>query len=109
MNLNGSVFWCFSISLRYTSRLAFATEALLPNQARVVARNQAGFSGRGDRFGRGFMLTRLMNSLLFGVNAIDPATFGAVPILLLAMALAACYLPACRATKVHPMVALRCE
>jgi ABC-type antimicrobial peptide transport system permease subunit len=66
-------------------------------------------AGAGIGIGLALGLTRLMQSLLYSVTARDPATFVAVPVLLVAVALAACYLPARRALKVDPVTALRAE
>jgi putative ABC transport system permease protein len=57
--------------------------------------------------GGAFLLTRLMTKLLFGVTPTDPSTFVVVALILLAVAFLACYLPARRASRVDPLVALR--
>jgi putative ABC transport system permease protein len=59
--------------------------------------------------GGAFALTRVMSTLLFGITAKDPVTFGVVAMLLIAVAFLACFVPARRATKVDPLVALHYE
>jgi putative ABC transport system permease protein len=65
--------------------------------------------GLGVGLGGTYFVGRLMKTVLYQVNAIDPAAISAVTAVLLLSALLACYIPARRATQVDPMVALRDE
>jgi predicted permease len=81
------------------------------NVMRMVLRRGMALAVAGAMIGLGasFALTRLMSDLLFGVQATDPPTLVAITLLLLTVALVSCFIPARRATKVDPLVALRHE
>jgi ABC-type antimicrobial peptide transport system permease subunit len=90
-------------------RMAFGAKR--KDVVRMVLGEAAKLAGLGVAVGLvgAVAVTRLMANLIFGITAHDPLTFVAVSILLSLVALAACYIPAWRASKVDPMLALRHE
>jgi putative ABC transport system permease protein len=91
--------------------LRMALGASSADVLRLVLRQGASIAATGIAIGLGlaFVTTRLISSFLYGVSATDPATFAVISATLAAVALAACYIPARRATRVDPMIALRYE
>ena len=90
-------------------RLALGAQRL--DVLALVLRQGMGLTVAGMAIGLAgaFALTRLLEGMLFGVRPTDPFIYATVIVLLGAVALLACYLPARRAARVDPMVALRCE
>jgi putative ABC transport system permease protein len=79
------------------------------NIVRMVLRQGMGLALTGAGVGllAAFVVAHLMAGLLYSVRPTDPVTFAGVAVLLISVALLACYLPAWRATKVDPIAALR--
>jgi len=78
---------------------------------RLVLRRGLGLALAGVALGliSALALTRMMEGLLFGVEAGDPLTFGVLALLMLSVALVSCWIPARRGARVDPLVALRTE
>jgi len=78
---------------------------------RMVIREGLALSGLGVAMGIGYAIamTRVMSGLLFGIAPTDPLTYAALSLLLITVTVVACYIPARRASRVDPLVALRHE
>jgi putative ABC transport system permease protein len=102
----------YSVTQRRTEiGIRMALGATREDILRLVLRRGSALAFTGAAIGllSSMAASRLLSSMLFAVSPKDPTTFFAVAVLLLSVALAACYVPACRATKIEPMVALRYE
>jgi len=102
----------YSVSARTREigvRMALGAQA--SDVIRLVLKGGMSLAGIGVGLGlfASLALTRLMQGMLFGVSANDPLTFSAITLLMLGVVWLACWLPARRATKVEPLVALRHE
>jgi putative ABC transport system permease protein len=93
----------FGVRMALGAQRQDVLELVLSDGLKIVA------AGVFVGIGASFALTRFMRSLLYAVGPDDPLTFAVIPLLFALVALAACYIPARRATKVDPMVALRYE
>jgi ABC-type antimicrobial peptide transport system permease subunit len=90
-------------------RIALGARAV--DVVKLILKHGLGLASAGVAIGlvASLALTRLMKGMLFGVSATDPLTFAAITLLLVGVALLAALVPARRAAKVDPMIALRCE
>jgi putative ABC transport system permease protein len=108
----GAIYGVMSYSVSQRTQEIGVRMALGAERAHIlgmVFRQGTGMALLGVGLVAALGLARLISSLLFETSAADPPTFSAVPLLLIGVALLAAYLPARRATRVDPMIALRYE